>query len=298
MMIRSIAICLLIAFSSPSLRSIVERPGIQPAGLSGAPAGPAPIPESGAGDAPANPPCSNDVSFTRGIKYGSDDSELLDVAVAPATSSRKKPIVVFFASGFEDDHAPAGSPVSQAMCFAAVHGLVAVQAKYAAVIGRTARPEGAEDVAAAISWIFENADLFSGNAQEIVAIGFGASASHLIGLLLHETFRVSDDHIAGVVLVSGVFQSGKSSERRWVGAEMSRMEIPIILAWSSNDTLDLKSQNERLNQALCDAGHCPRTTVLDKPDDPGSVFDLDGASSDLHQRLRQLIGQLDARGLP
>jgi hypothetical protein len=38
--------------------------------------------------------------------------------------------------------------------------------------------------------------------------------------------------------------------------------------------------------------------VLSKPSSPGSIFDLDGASADLHERLRQLIGQIDARGLP
>jgi hypothetical protein len=38
--------------------------------------------------------------------------------------------------------------------------------------------------------------------------------------------------------------------------------------------------------------------VLDGPGNVASVFDLDGASAELHGRLRQMIGQLDARGLP
>jgi hypothetical protein len=38
--------------------------------------------------------------------------------------------------------------------------------------------------------------------------------------------------------------------------------------------------------------------LLSKPSSAASVFDLDGASGDLHKRVRQLIGQIDARGLP
>jgi hypothetical protein len=38
--------------------------------------------------------------------------------------------------------------------------------------------------------------------------------------------------------------------------------------------------------------------VLAGPGSPASVFDLDGTSGNLHERLRQLIGQIDARGLP
>jgi len=38
--------------------------------------------------------------------------------------------------------------------------------------------------------------------------------------------------------------------------------------------------------------------VLTKRGSPASVFDLDGSSGNLHDRLRQLIGQIDARGLP
>ena len=58
------------------------------------------------------------------------------------------------------------------------------------------------------------------------------------------------------------------------------------------------AQGEKLKDTLCGAGHCPRTVLLSKASSPGAIFDLDGASADLHDRLRQLIGQIDARGLP
>ena len=75
---------------------------------------------------------------------------------------------------------------------------------------------------------------------------------------------------------------------------LTKVEEPILLAWSQADTPNFIAQGEKLKDMLCSAGHCPRISVLTKPSSPASVFDLDGASADLHERLRQLIGQIDA----
>ena len=79
---------------------------------------------------------------------------------------------------------------------------------------------------------------------------------------------------------------------------LTQIEEPILLAWSSADAPYFIAQGEKLKDMLCAAGHCPRTAVISTPSSPASIFDLDGASADLHERLRQLIGQIDARGLP
>ena len=72
----------------------------------------------------------------------------------------------------------------------------------------------------------------------------------------------------------------------------------MVLGWSDDDPADLRVQNEAIGKSLCDAGHCPRTATVGGLANPASVFDLDGGNAALHERLRQLIGQLDARGLP
>jgi hypothetical protein len=79
---------------------------------------------------------------------------------------------------------------------------------------------------------------------------------------------------------------------------MSDISMPVLLAWSTADAADLRTANEKFRASLCDAGHCPRTAVLGRSANIASVFDMDGTNADLHERLRQLIGQLDARGLP
>lgn len=243
----------------------------------------------------AAPSCSPDVTLAKGLRYGVEDPNVLDVASPSTDIDRKRPVVVFFTGGIDRDPA-AASIVPEAMCFAAQHGLVAFRVQFRDPTDPNSS-KGEKDVADALSWVSENADLFVGNIHEIIPIGFGAGASHVLRLALHEGYQVHGDAIAGVVLISGVFGKGRAaSDLKKV--DLMEIDVPIILAWSTSDDADLKMRNEDLKKCMCDAGHCPRSVVLATPSNPGSGFDLDGASPDLHDRVRQLIAQLDARGLP
>jgi acetyl esterase/lipase len=276
---------------------------------------PAPSPSNEATASNDQTSCAGNVTFTRGVKYGGDSRNVLDVATAQATPTTKRPVVVFVAGdSFSGDGVEAvNSLVERAMCFAANNGLVAFRVSYRLAPAAT-WPAGAKDVAAAISWVNENADLFGGNAQEIIPIGYGAGAFHVASFLAHKELQEKDDYVAGAVLVSGIYHptsGADDSERAYFGADAStydnrsaipgltELEEPIVLAWSQADAPRYIAQGEKLKEMLCGAGHCPRISVLNKkPTSPASVFDLDGASADLHERVRQLIGQIDARGLP
>lgn len=317
---KNIAIWLLVASATVAALSIPRLSRAEDL----VPAGPSDDPSAAGGSAntpaPAVPPqtaslCPVGVIFTRNLKYGGDDRNVLDLATAQTKPDAKRPVLVFIGGHeFSSEHgSSAPDPlIEKAMCFAASNGLVVAHVSYRLAPAAT-WPAGALDVAAAISWVFENADLFGGNAQEIIPIGYGAGAFHLATFLSHKEFQDRDDLIAGAVLVSGIYEPTKDadeSERAYLGVDVStygarsavhgltEIEEPLVLAWSSADAPRYVVQGEMLRKALCDAGHCPRTAVLGKPSSPASVFDLDGTSADLHERLRQLIGQLDARGLP
>ena len=276
-------------------------------------AAPAPAPAGSADSAATSDPAScTGVTFTRSLKYGGDN--ILDVASGQTKPGGKRPVLVFvagdsFAGGGD---APTVKPlVEQAMCFAARNNLVAFNVSYRLAPAAT-WPTGAKDVSAAISWVHENADLFGGNKQEIIPIGYGTGAFHLASFLAHKEFQERDDYVAGAVLVSGIYHPTDvgEGERAYFGTDTSTydsrsaipgltaIEEPILLAWSSADAPTFIAQGEKLRQQLCNAGHCPRTAILTKRGSPASVFDLDGESGNLHDRLRQLIGQIDARGLP
>jgi acetyl esterase/lipase len=267
-------------------------------------------------DAADNAKTCEHVAFTRSIKYGDSDRNVLDVAAADPMSGPPRPVLVFVAGdSFSGDGTQAdagGSLLQQAMCFAAQNGMVAVSISYR-LAPAASWPAGAQDVAAATSWVHQNIDLFGGNPQETILIGYAAGAFHVASFLAHKEFQADDSDIAGVVLVSGIYHAGgdaSDGERSYLGPDASKyndrsafpgiqqVDVPIVLAWSAADPQHLVAQGETMKDKLCGAGHCPRTALLTNRGSPASVFDLDGSGDSLAQRTRQLLDQIEARGLP
>jgi acetyl esterase/lipase len=241
---------------------------------------------------------------------------VLDVATSSTKADTPRPVLLFVAGDtFTGDSAApdtARELQDQAMCFAARNGMVGVRVNYR-LAPAAPWPSGARDVAAALSWIHQNVDLFNGDAREIVAVGYAAGAFHVASLLAHPELQGTDTDVAGVVLISGIYRAGKEasdSEKAYLGADTAQydkrsafpgileVEEPIVLAWAAADPAGLVTQGEALQQALCAAGHCPRTTILHTRDGIASVFGLDGSADTLAEPTLLLVRQLEARGLP
>ena len=200
-----------------------------------------------------------------------------------------------------------------AMCFAARNGMVGVRMAYQ-LAPANPWPGGARDVATAISWIRDNIDLFQGNPQQIVAIGYSVGASHVASYLAHPELQVGGHGVAGVVLVSGLYRAdpdASAAERAYFGDDASkyeersafpgiaRIETPVLLAWSVVDSPRLIVQGEKLKEFLCSVpAHCPRTRLLESRDGLSSVFALDVSSGGLAEPTLELVRVIEARGLP
>ncbi len=264
---------------------------------------------------PAPATSCDQVSFTRDIRYGEFDRNVLDVATSASKDTTPRPVLLFVAGeSFTDDSGPADTSALQdeAMCFAARHGMVGVRISYRLAPAAT-WPAGAKDVAAAASWIHQNIDLFGGNAQEIVAIGYAAGAFHVASLLAHREFATDDTDIAGAVLVSGIYKTsadGGDSERAYFGADPSKYEersalpgllsvqLPLVLVWSSTDPPRVVAQGATMKKLLCNSiAHCPRTRVLKDRESLGSCFASD-ADGGLAEPTLELVQEIEARGLP
>jgi len=257
------------------------------------------------------------VSFSRNLRYGESDLNILDVATGDVKETSPRPVLLFVAgeSFAGDNGAPdvAGPLQDQAMCFAARHGMVGVKVAYRPAPANP-WPAGAKDVAAAISWVHQNIDLFGGSPDEIVAVGYSAGASHVAGLVAHPELQQLDSGVAGVVLVSGVYRSSADAdavEKSYFGEDAGKydersvfpgilnIETPILLAWSAADSPRLVAQGEKLKELLCNsATHCPRTTVLRSRDSLSSIFGLDASGGSLAEATLQLVREIEARGLP
>jgi acetyl esterase/lipase len=256
------------------------------------------------------------VNFTRGLRYGDSDANVLDVATGTARAETPRPVLLFVTGDTftGDNAAPDQSRQIQdeAMCFAARNDMIGVRVNYRLAPSAT-WPAGSTDVAAALSWIAGNIDLFNGDAREIVAVGYGAGAFHVASLLAHPEFKTERGDVAALVLVSGIYRAGKDaddSEKAYLGTDASQydkrsafpgildVDVPIVLAWAANDSDSLQAQGETLQKTLCGAGHCPRASLLRSDNGIAAAFGLDGSGDSLAEPTLLLVHQLEARGLP
>jgi acetyl esterase/lipase len=267
-------------------------------------------------DAAVDPsqPCAG-VSFSRDLKYGESDLNVLDVATGDSSDTLPRPVLMFVAGeSFAGEGGMSAAAIQdQTMCFAARNGMVGVKVKYR-LAPANPWPTGAQDVAAATSWIYDNIDLFGGNRTEIVAVGYSVGAFHVASLLAHPEFQVHDSGLAGAVLVSGIYHpdtEASDAEKSYFGADASKypersafpgilnIDKPILLAWSALDPPRLVAQGEGLKERLCNSPtHCPHTKVLKSRDSLADMFDSDTASGSLAKPTLGLVREIETRGLP
>jgi acetyl esterase/lipase len=252
------------------------------------------------------------VSIARGLRYGPSQLNVLDVATkGHSGEANPRPVLLFVAGesfdGNSADSDAARTGMDQAMCFAARNNMVGVSMSYR-LVPESTWPAGAKDVAAAVSWIQENIDLFGGNPGETVAVGYSVGAFHVATLLSHRELQNRDSTIAGLALVSGFYRPDSNpdaAEKAYFGADTSKyaeksvfpgilyVDAPTLLAWSIVDSPTVVRESEELRDMLCKArgGSCPRTSILRSRENITSV-------SALGEPILELVREIEARGLP
>lgn len=129
--------------------------------------------------------------------YGSDPRNVLDVYAPDGAVGA--PVMVFvhgggFVRGDKGDVANIGR-------YAAKHGVIGVTMNYRFAPENT-WPSGAEDVAAALSWIRDNIGALGGNPDQIVIAGNSAGAMHVADYAFREDMQLEADGVIGAILIS------------------------------------------------------------------------------------------------
>lgn len=142
---------------------------------------------------------------TRDLAYGGDERHRLDVFRRVDSAGEARPVVVFVhGGGFVggDKGAPGAPFYNNVGAWAVRSGFIGINVTYRLAPAHR-WPAGAEDVAAAMEWTFDNVHLHGGDPQKVVVMGQSAGAAHVAGYL---TASRGARSVAGAVLLSGIYE--------------------------------------------------------------------------------------------
>src|SRR3954467_6190414 len=110
------------------------------------------------------------VTFSRGLRHGESEANVLDVATATTKADTPRPVLLFVTGDtFTGDRAApelSRQIQDQAMCFAARNDMIGVRVNYRLAPSAT-WPAGATDVAAALSWVHGHIGTFNRESRQI-----------------------------------------------------------------------------------------------------------------------------------
>ena len=200
------------------------------------------------------------VKLQRDLAYGSDPRHRLDVfAPAEATATSRPLLVYVHGGGFvRGDKHVQGTPFNDNIgLWACRHGMVGVTINYR-LSPQHVWPAGAQDVAAATTWIAANAASLGGDRGRIILFGHSAGAVHVASFIAHREFHGPEGPgIAGAVLGSGIYDltgTVGDAERMYFGATpellaarssapgLLESETPLMVFLSELDPLMFERQ--------------------------------------------------------
>lgn len=121
-------------------------------------------------------------------------------------------------------------------------------------------------------------------------MGHSTGASHVAGYVSHPDLQPPGGDIAGAILLSGVYdlttmQIGPG-EKAYFGddpsvytersalAGLSETQVPLLVAISDFDLVEIEKQGNQLNKKACELKHCPRFVRLPKHSHMSEVYSI------------------------
>ncbi|HEX6000541.1 MAG TPA: alpha/beta hydrolase [Hyphomicrobiaceae bacterium] len=232
------------------------------------------------------------VNVTRDVAYGSDARHRLDLFVPEASAATPRPVLIFVHGGAftrGDRRSPPGGPFyDNIMLFAARNGVIGVNATYR-LAPQHQWPAAAEDLGAAVRWVSEHITGHGGDPARVFLMGHSAGAVHVASYVAHRQFHGPKGiGLAGAILTSGLYDLTTSSpgpaEKAYFGEDAAKYgersslaglvatPIPLLVAHAELDPPVFRQQAKQLTEALCQAGHCPRTVSLARHSHMSEVY--------------------------
>ena len=225
------------------------------------------------------------VKVERDVKYGPADRNLLDVFV-PETAASGRPVLIFVHGGAftaGNKRGPNASPFyDNIMLWAVKNGFVGVNTTYR-LAPQSPWPAAAEDLAAAVKWVADNAASRGGDPARIYLMGHSAGAVHVASYVSHPEFHgVSGSGLAGAIMVSGLYNIAADTvgepEKAYFGTDPSlyaersplrgllATKLPLMIAAAELDPPPFHRDFDFLKNAACKAtSGCPRAHPRRRP---------------------------------
>lgn len=248
------------------------------------------------------------VTITRDATYGGHPRQRLDVFAATPAAPGARPVLLFVHGGAftRGDKTQAGSPFyNNVGAFAARNGLVGVTMTYR-LAPEFGWPAGADDVAAAVSWIRTTIARFGGDPARIVVMGHSAGATHVAGFLARAD-RETLSALSGAILSSGLYELTPETvgdpERSYFGADPALYRerapmpgliasgVPLLIAAGELDRPDFSAQAERAAALARAAGRPFRLVVLTGHSHMSSVFSIGTADRSWSDAILAFVRQ-------
>ena len=195
------------------------------------------------------------------VKYGGHFLQTLDVyQPTPVLVKTGNPILIYvhgggFVGGDKADYANLGN-------YFAKHGYLTLVANYR-LAPEFIWPAGAEDVAAMVSWVMENAQKFSTGRSNIFIMGHSAGASHVADYGIVKAVGAPAVNVRGLILVSGpsydlaplnddhvYYHKAKQNLANSVISNLNSLRLPIFMAFAEYEPKRIAMQNYLFAKAL------------------------------------------------
>jgi acetyl esterase/lipase len=221
-------------------------------------------------------------SIMRDIKYGRNERHRLDVFRPRAKSKTGRPVLIFMHGGgfVAGDKTQPGSFIYDNIgLWAARQGYVGVNMTYRLAPAHQ-WPAGAEDVAAAVNWVYRKIADHGGDRKKIFLMGQSAGAAHVANYIAEPAFhKVKGGGIAGGLLISGIYDliEAAHDERltSYYGTDestyaarsslkgLAETKVPLLFSLSEFDPFDFQNQAALVTAAFIKSRKaCPRMIYL------------------------------------
>jgi len=218
-----------------------------------------------------------EIEVDKNLSYGPHERNVLDVHTDKYRNGDGRPVIMYFhGGGFVRGNKDGNRNVAD---YFASLGLVGVNGTYR-LAPEAKWPDGANDIAAAVTWVKENISEYGGDPNQIYVVGKSAAAAHVATYAFRpDVLEPGTATAAGVIMVSGSYgaETGSASEgrisyfgddfSRWPGisttGNVDRTNIPALFTVSEFGNPGTEESLVELMSELTDkTGQMPRVVQL------------------------------------